>query len=293
MTAAPDPNWFLSTTAQSTAALVAIVAGFVLSRVLALSSERSGLVVREAQLRHEIEIAEDAYHYLQRRLDGWDLTSFDEDALDVLLPDLASARFEEVLDREFDYGDLHEGELRDRFEELRATAQTAKAELRSLAHRQDRPTSFRDARRLLGLGPDTADLHVWERVWEEAFSGFKYLARARVAPTPAGASFYSDIARDRDRALDDRARAAAHLEVVRTELAKLSTPAGLGRLASALSLFLVTGVVVPVAVLAGQPTRLSSSLTWLIFAGFAIGLVLAIATVVTSVRDAFPHDKRP
>lgn len=38
-----DPNWLLSTTAQSTAALVAIVGGFLISRVISFSSEKSSL----------------------------------------------------------------------------------------------------------------------------------------------------------------------------------------------------------------------------------------------------------
>ena len=36
-----DPNWLLSTTAQSTAALVGIIGGFLLSRVVAIISEKS------------------------------------------------------------------------------------------------------------------------------------------------------------------------------------------------------------------------------------------------------------
>lgn len=38
-----DPNWLLSTTAQCTAAFVAIVGGFLVSRLVALSTERQGL----------------------------------------------------------------------------------------------------------------------------------------------------------------------------------------------------------------------------------------------------------
>ena len=59
----PDPNWLLSTTAQSTAALVAIVGGFLLSRVLAFAAERNGLALREAQLREEVRLAEETYHF--------------------------------------------------------------------------------------------------------------------------------------------------------------------------------------------------------------------------------------
>jgi hypothetical protein len=39
----PDPNSLLATLAQSSAAIVAIVGGFLVSRLVALSSEREGL----------------------------------------------------------------------------------------------------------------------------------------------------------------------------------------------------------------------------------------------------------
>lgn len=41
-----DPNWLYSSTAQSTAALVAIIGGFIVSRVIALSSDQEGFIRR-------------------------------------------------------------------------------------------------------------------------------------------------------------------------------------------------------------------------------------------------------
>jgi hypothetical protein len=57
LVAEPEPNWLLSTTTQSSAALVAIVGGFLLSRVLALAAERNGLALGEAQLSDEVKLA--------------------------------------------------------------------------------------------------------------------------------------------------------------------------------------------------------------------------------------------
>lgn len=45
-----DPGWLLSTIAQSTAALVAILGGFVISRVIAEKQERDALVRRWVEL---------------------------------------------------------------------------------------------------------------------------------------------------------------------------------------------------------------------------------------------------
>ena len=49
-----DPNWLLSTLAQSTAAVVAIVGGFLVSRLVQLSSEKEGLRRRGANAQDEL-----------------------------------------------------------------------------------------------------------------------------------------------------------------------------------------------------------------------------------------------
>lgn len=50
-----DPNWLYSTIAQSSAALVAIVGGFVLSRLLSLATERNATEMRLAEVRAELQ----------------------------------------------------------------------------------------------------------------------------------------------------------------------------------------------------------------------------------------------
>ena len=49
-----EPSWLLATMAQSAAAVVAIVGGFLVSRVVALSSERQGLERRVRELEQQI-----------------------------------------------------------------------------------------------------------------------------------------------------------------------------------------------------------------------------------------------
>ena len=48
-----EPSWLLATMAQSAAALVAIVGGFLVSRVLTLNSERQGLERRARELEQQ------------------------------------------------------------------------------------------------------------------------------------------------------------------------------------------------------------------------------------------------
>ena len=46
-----DPNWLLATMAQSAAAMVAVIGGFLVSRVITLSAERRGLGRRVREIR--------------------------------------------------------------------------------------------------------------------------------------------------------------------------------------------------------------------------------------------------
>jgi hypothetical protein len=58
MSASPvDPNWLYSTGAQAAAALVAIIGGFLVSRLIAMSSERQALGRRRQQLQDEVAAA--------------------------------------------------------------------------------------------------------------------------------------------------------------------------------------------------------------------------------------------
>ena len=56
--AIPDPNWLLSSAAQSAAAIVAIIGGFIISRLLALSAEISSLENRKHDLETELVFKE-------------------------------------------------------------------------------------------------------------------------------------------------------------------------------------------------------------------------------------------
>lgn len=52
----PDPNWLLSSTAQSAAALVAIMGGLIVSRMISLSAERQSLIRRRDELNDRTTI---------------------------------------------------------------------------------------------------------------------------------------------------------------------------------------------------------------------------------------------
>ena len=75
-----DPNWLLSTVAQSAAAFVAIIAGFIISRLLALSAERNGLETRIRDIVLQLKIKEENISALKKHLLDLDALDFLEDS---------------------------------------------------------------------------------------------------------------------------------------------------------------------------------------------------------------------
>ncbi len=70
-----DPNWLLSTTAQATSALVAIIGGFLISRLISIVSEKSHQIQNLAELRnrHRVKDAELAKFQktVDKRIQKW------------------------------------------------------------------------------------------------------------------------------------------------------------------------------------------------------------------------------
>jgi hypothetical protein len=72
MNAAADPNWLLSSAAQSAAALVAIVGGFLAARVIAFNSDRDAAVRRSSITGRDLRAAEKLEETAKAELDEWD-----------------------------------------------------------------------------------------------------------------------------------------------------------------------------------------------------------------------------
>lgn len=80
-----DPNWLLSTEAQSAAALVAIIGGFLVSRLVSLSSEREGLRRRRREVAARRDLTSDEYEKIHRaRLSQSQKTFTDHHLKDVV-----------------------------------------------------------------------------------------------------------------------------------------------------------------------------------------------------------------
>jgi hypothetical protein len=96
-----DINWLLSTIVQSAAAFVAIVGGFVISRLLALSAEKGGLQNRIRDLDLQLKIKDQQIQPLQKRRLDWEAEYFLEnsDVLNVIMESEGNISLSDVMKR--------------------------------------------------------------------------------------------------------------------------------------------------------------------------------------------------
>lgn len=92
-----DPNWLFSTAAQSAAALVAIIAGFIVSRLLALSADRNSLQSRLNELDLEIGSKRRELKPLRKRILESDADDFIQDVFDQILSSNGEMKLEDAM----------------------------------------------------------------------------------------------------------------------------------------------------------------------------------------------------
>ncbi|MBI9051189.1 MAG: hypothetical protein JEZ00_17330 [Anaerolineaceae bacterium] len=113
-----DPNWLLSTIVQSTAAFVAIVAGFVINRLLALSAERNSLQIKIRDIKLVFDINKQNLENLENQLLDWDARDFleDSDVLEMLIESGGQISLADILKQVSDIN-RSEDDLRQYWEE--------------------------------------------------------------------------------------------------------------------------------------------------------------------------------
>jgi hypothetical protein len=294
-----DPNWLLSTTAQSAAAIVAIVGGFLVSRLVSLSSERHGLRQRRDQLDRIVDLKNAELDELQRRMDsvarGWFVDSAMSDFVDAKgSPDLL-----QILEKHSKLGSSVEG----------TTA--AAAWLGGLV-RAGYAAFERD--------PDVFTVKADDPVWLAA-AGFPVeegneemltrVARAivkkerstrgqfgrmfEIPDLPASARWdprLGDRAVDRqdarisrrDTLSSDIRALRAEMEIVSSTLAGIGRPEGVVMGIWVLVGFAAVGIVLPLVLLAVRPVPTSPWVRLAVIAGFIGGLGAVVGYIVNAVH---------
>lgn len=301
-----DPNWLLSTLVQSTAALVAILGGFLISRVLGATGERAGLRRRRTAVADQLALRRVDVARYEDRLLAWDAGDWVRDILkDLVAADEPS--FDDFLLRHAAMGGHSPAELRPFFEEALA----AVARCRDLLQGRDPsnlPSNASEARDR-GIVVPESDEVVFEAVVGDmerrhaeqarARSPYPSLAGAVVSmPRPARApeyvvleiAEYRQLRRDRDDAARDITRMDTELDALRDELARLTRPSGLRTGIGILVYMTIAGLIAPLAAMGLQPRTLAPWMRAALVVAFAVG-TMSLAGFLIRALARLDHDQ--
>jgi hypothetical protein len=122
---ATDPNWLFSTAAQSAAALVAIIAGFIVSRLLALSADRNSLQSRLTEIDLEIASTRRELKPIKRKILESDADDFIQEVFDQILSSKGEIKLEDAMATIGRPQTLSEAELRPFWDDIMESTKEA------------------------------------------------------------------------------------------------------------------------------------------------------------------------
>ncbi|MCW2671791.1 MAG: hypothetical protein JWP14_380 [Frankiales bacterium] len=297
-----DPNWLLSTEAQSAAALVAIIGGFLVSRLVSLSSEREGLRRR----RREVTVRRNLTSEEHQRIHGERFGQSRARFIDHHLRDVAQASTPPAAESLLDW--IPRGSST---EEMRPVAeglieQVAEARTRILLTYPDAGPAFppKDAQSLKGAGVEIPN--GLARVYEEVadwIAAIRRSARPRsfvesamsaynvgVIPplstaNPAMQLRLDALVRQEGDLASEVTRLGGDLALIDAEIQRAAQPRFLRLAFGVLSYFSLVGVLLPLFLMTRRPVPSSPTTRSLVVFAFVSGLVALLAYVVLALRD--------
>ncbi len=293
----------LATLAQSSAAIVAIVGGFLVSRLVQLSSERDGLRRRLQDTRGELAHVE----HLYTQAHTYRLSNSESDFFDWVIEDLV--REQDDLDlSELLLDHLPRGssldEMRPYVESLLNRVRSAKSAIRNLVEPHDTSRLGRDDLKERGLVVPSSEEEIYEYVvdWLRELLpspnvGFPGLGTGSVGISSMSfPTISSPVHAATDaRRLDDSIREEQQLDSRRSilsaeakrldrEITSLGRPAGVSSGIVILSVYSFLGILAPVVSMALLPETLEPWQTWLLVGMFFSGLTSVLAYVAWYAR---------
>jgi len=294
-----DPAWLLSTAATAAAALVAIVGGLLVSRVVSIATERSGLLHSRDDLRARLHQARQHSADLEQRMLAWDADEIIQNHYEDLAalpedPDLASMiRRSKVSCTPEEIHPFVDHELK----RLRA-ARDVLERLFVEGAPDESMDELVDAG-IVAVPPGEEDQYeatFWQLARENPRrrpagpfdSLLQHVSMDAVSRTMTGIrsvheqSQYAQEARDAEHGRHEVGALEVQLEQVELALTRVSHPASVGWGAAVLAYFATVGTLFPLVVMAADFHRWW--VPWLVVTLFATGLLALLGYVVRSVR---------
>ena len=290
-----ETHVLLATLAQSAAAMVAIIGGFLVSRLVALSSEREGLrrqrvmatahltaVTTEYEAAHEFRLENSKADFEEWVLDDMIKGAFDEE---VLLEDNVPRGSSEA-------------EMRPVLNDLIARVNRAYVDVRSWLTDGDNDQVDLDDLIARGLLVPPDDREIYERVLYQIRTrelpsvrnfgtGILFPIMPPFSPVdPGGTSArrLDESIRDEQTLLSRRVGLQQEIARLGEELERIGRPAGVTSAIVILSIYALLGIAAPLAVMVAHPTEIAPWAEWLLLAAFLIGLASVLIYVYWYAR---------
>ena len=283
-----DPNWLLATMAQSAAALVAIVGGFLVSRVISLSSEKQGLERRVRELQERTgdtrELLDEARH--RRQPVSW--SYFVDSAADDCARKRGTGDPVELARKHWVHGVLESDEMQ---EMARVSNGMTREAFKKLSSLEPVPLSL-DYVRDQGIEIPKGE----ERIYQAVIKVIRPpdtapFSDAFMPPPPSpdvarrDSDSYEKLIAEERQVVADLAVLEREAAFVATEAARVSRPVGLGAGVGVLAYLTLVGVVAPVVALASRPVPASLASRVALVGVFLSGLVVLFGYLIVAVRQ--------
>lgn len=308
-----DPNWLYSTIAQSSAAIVAIVGGFITATVLSLAAEKRSLNHRLSDMNARLSALTDEEHSWHVKLQEMRVESFLNDTMSDLIKEANLPPFEELVKRYPYISQLNMAILQKEYELLLGYSRQrleAKAFVENHSDKIDpkNPVLFGDWVTMNELDVSQCDHEILAKEYDNLLTRKKnaekgdesYILWAAIPPLE---SIRDETQRHFQRELHDREREGrrweeakkslsnvrheilvtkSETESIKVRLGSFSYPPNLGWGVTVLAFLSVLGILLPVLILAYE-----AFFTWakvLATVSFWIGIIAVFAYIVLQTR---------
>jgi len=298
-----DPNSLLSTVVQSAAAFVAIVAGFIISRLLALSSERGGFQTRIRDIKLQINIKKENIEVLEKRLLTWDAEDFleDSDVVDKIIESKGQISLADAM-KLVTYLNRSEGELKPYWEDaIKVTKEAFHLIEENLTEFLEEIENFEVLLKNLGIDISSYRLKIYQQIfgiylreYEKMQNPFgammSSIANIRMPDfrTANEANSYETLKRDIETLKRDKSALETQLSDLNTQLHQLGQPQGVTLGIIFLAYFSLVGIVIPVLLMPFATDQFTLNHKWAIFLLFFSGLIFFFVYLFKLVRQLAP-----
>ncbi len=294
-----DPNWLFSSAAQSAAALVAIVGGFLVSRVIGILAERNAASTRLYGLFGRLEQAEHRHEEVVGELRNHDFQDWFIELEDEVIEAKGSIAAGNLISSHPPEGwtqDDFRSSLEQRLTDYRVAFETLEPSV-------TRGETFHELCQRLGLEPHIRASRLWEYVFSAIQRGLPrdptefdsllglQLTSAQTAATNAAlegqrAARRNDLANQRTEATYQLRDLNSQIDQTTAYLGSFVVPPDVWRGFWVLVYFSAVGIVWPLSVMAFEPQSVSPGLRGVTVVLFVSGLGALASYMAGLIRRA-------